>query len=77
MLIAGKTFFSTSRKCSHDMDSLRLNHSLNSLIQYANFFKIRQIYNIKKAIGGLLAFFLADFEEISILYEGIKKMDEV
>ena len=29
-------------------------HFLNSLIQYANFFKIHQIYNIKKAIGGLL-----------------------
>ena len=36
--------------------------------------KIRHISNVKKAIGGLLAFFLADFEEISILYEGIKEM---
>ena len=37
---------------------------LNSLTQYANLFKIRQIYNTKKAFGGLLA----DFEKISILY---------
>ena len=50
--------------------SLRLSNFLNSLTQCANFFKIHQIYNIKKAIG----VFLADFEEISKLYEGIKKM---
>ena len=37
--------------------SLPLHHFLNFLIQYANFFKIRQIYNIKKAIGGLFADF--------------------
>ena len=61
-----------TRHTRHKLIILRTvcDYFLNSLIQNDNFFKIRQIYNIKKAIGGLLA----DFEEIIILYEGIKKM---
>ena len=49
--------------------NLRLNHFINSLIviSYANFFEIRQIYKKQKPIGGFLALFWADLEEISIL----------
>ena len=48
--------------------SLRLNHFLNSLIQYANFPKIHQKKRQLFANSFLYIVFLADFEEISILY---------
>ena len=48
--------------------NLQPNYFINYLIPYANFLEICQIYNRQIAIGGFLAFFLADFEEISIWY---------
>ena len=53
--------------------SLWLNRFLNSLLQYASFFKIRQIYSIKKAVGGLLAFFLRILKKLAYCMRELRK----